>query len=277
MIGIFDSGLGGLTVLNKLIKIMPDYDYIYFADSARAPYGGKSRKEIYSHTEEAVKFLFKKNCRLIILACNTASAVALRKLQRGYLKKNYPQRRILGVIIPNLETIIDTLNCSRKKKIGIIGTKMTIKSRVYEKELKKIIKNLKIYNKYCPELVPLIESDFSHTNITETILKKYLKPLQKKNIDMLVLACTHYPILNKQIKKITNNKIKILDTSNKLALKTKYYLKRHPEIEKKLSKKGQRVFYSTGNIILLKKFTAKYLKIKNGLFSHISLKTRSES
>jgi glutamate racemase len=266
MIGIFDSGLGGLTILKELRKVLPKYNFIYFADSARVPYGEKTRKEIFEYTKDAVEFLFKKNCIIIIIACNTSSAIALRKLQKNYLIKNYPDRRILGVVVPNIEVINDYLfNISKKneKSIGLIGTVATVKSRSYEKECYKKSKDIKIYSQAIPELVSIIENCKLNKKYTKTILHKYLDPLLKKRIKGLLLACTHFPLLKKEIENEFGKQFKIIDTTKTIAIKTKKYLKKHPELERRLLKENKIQFYSTGNIRKFKNFSEKYLKLNN--------------
>ena len=266
MIGIFDSGLGGLTVLKELKKLLPKYNYLYLADSARLPYGEKTRQEIYEYTKEAVGYLFKKGCVIIIIACNTSSAIALRKLQRDYLKKNYPDRRILGVVVPNIEVINEYLfNISQKNKktIGLIGTVATVNSRSYEKECYKKSKNIKIYSQASPELVSIIENNKINSKYTKTILHKYLDPLVKKKISGLILACTHYPLLKRKIEKEFGSKIKVIDTSKVIAIKTKQYLKKHPELERRLKHKNKIEFYTTGDRKKFKDFVGKFLKQKN--------------
>jgi glutamate racemase len=261
MIGIFDSGLGGLTILKELKKVLPKYNYVYLADSARVPYGEKSKKEIFEYTKQAVEFLFKKGCVIIIIACNTSSAIALRKLQRTYLKKNYPNRRILGVVVPNIEVIIDHLSKKQKKIIGLIGTTATIKSKSYEKECYKKSNTIKIYSQASPELVSIIEDNKIKTLYTKQILHKYLDPLIKKKINSVVLACTHYPLLKTEIFREFGKKIKIIDTSKTISIKTKEYLKKHPELEGRLLKENRFTFFTTGDTKKFKHFAERILKL----------------
>ena len=171
MIGVFDSGFGGLTVLKEFLKVLPDYDYIYLGDNVRAPYGNKSDEVIYNYTRQAVDFLFKQGCEIVILACNTASAKALRKIQHDYLPKFYPNKRVLGIVVPAVETAV---RLSRGHKLGVIGTTVTINSGVYKKELEKLRNDLKIFQQACPLLVPLIEEGWAHKPEGKMILKKYL-------------------------------------------------------------------------------------------------------
>ncbi len=263
MIGVFDSGLGGLTVLKEFLKQLPDYNYIYLGDNARAPYGSKSTRLVYNFTVQAVDFLFKEGCELVIVACNTASAKALRKVQQEWLPKNYPNKRILGVVIPTAEVVADKINSKPKQnKIGVIGTKATINSNAYEIEIKKLCSSANIINKACPLLVPLVEEGWIVRRETKMILRYYLRPLKNKKINTLVLGCTHYPFLLKQIKEIMGKTCEVLDSPKLIVKKLKNYLKRHPEIEKKLLKKKKLVFYTTDDVEQFKELGEKFLKIK---------------
>lgn len=242
MIGIFDSGFGGLTVLRAIINKLPDYNYIYLGDNARAPYGNKSQELIYEYTAQAVAFLFKEGAELAIIACNTASTEALRKIQQEWLPKNYPKKRVLGVVIPVAEKIIKS---ERGDKIGIIGTRATISSGAYNKEIKKINSEAEIFEQACPLLVPLIEEGWHNRREAKMILRNYLRPLKKEKIDKLILGCTHYPILIKNIKGIMGKGCEVLDSPEIIAEKLKDYLIRHSEIEKKLLRNKEMIFYTT--------------------------------
>jgi glutamate racemase len=236
-IGVFDSGLGGLFITKSLIKKLPEYDYIYLGDTKRVPYGNRSQETIFEYTKEAVDFLFKKNCQLIIIACNTASARALRKLQKTYLPGHYPNRRILGVIIPTAE------EASEYERIGNLATLATVNSGAYLKEIKKLNPKAKIFQVPAPLLVPLIEND--GVKWSQPILNEYLKSFAKDKIQTLILGCTHYPILKKQIRKILSDDIKIISQEEIIPKKLKSYLDRHPEIDERLGKRKQRKFYLT--------------------------------
>jgi len=267
-IGVFDSGFGGLDILKTITKKLPEYNYIYLGDTARAPYGTRSKEVIYEFTIQAVDFLFKNNCEIIILACNTASSDALKKIQQEYLPKHYPGKKVLGVLIPTAEEAIKkTLN----KKIGVIATERTVKSNSFKKELLKLNSKVKVYQNACPLLVPIVETGEQNSNFTETILDKYLKPLIKKDIDTLILGCTHYGILESKIKKVIGNKILVLSGTKIIPKKLETYLKNHPEIKKLLSKKRKITFYTTDltdKFILLgskffgKKIIAKKISLK---------------
>lgn len=241
-IGIFDSGFGGLEVLKHIVKKLPQYDFVYLGDTARTPYGSRSQEVIFNFTLQAVDFLFKKNCPLVILACNTASSEALRKIQQSYLKKNYPKRRVLGVIIPAVERAIEL---TKNNRVGVIATEGTVNSLAFAKELKKRNAKIKVFQKSCPLLVPIVEAGEHNSEIAKLALQKYLKPLLAKKIDSLILGCTHYGILEKQIKKITGQNIAVISEGKVVAQKLADYLNRHPEIETRLTKNGQQKFLTT--------------------------------
>jgi glutamate racemase len=256
MIGVFDSGFGGLTVLKAFAEKLSLYDFIYLGDNARTPYGNKSLGVIYDYTRQAVEFLFRRGAWLIILACNTASAKALRKIQQEWLPKHYPDRRVLGVVIPLSEVAADI---SRYRRIGVIGTRATIESKVYEQELYKLDKRLSIYGQSCPLLVPLVEENWLKKPETKMILKKYLRPLKCKHIDTLLLGCTHYPFLKKDIQRIMGKNCHVIDAPSVVADKLEDYLQRHPEIEERLSKNSQLTFYTTDDTKRFRDFGEKFL------------------
>ncbi len=226
MIGVFDSGFGGLTILSAFIKKLPAYDYLYLGDSARTPYGSKSQEVIYTYTRQAVRFLFERGCRMIILACNTASTKALRKIQQEWLPANFPDRRVLGVVIPLAESAVES---TRYGRIGVIGTQATIESKVYEEELRKLKTDLKIYGQACPLLVPLVEEGWVRRPEANMILKKYLFRLKRKNIDTLILGCTHYGFLEKDIIRIMGKNCRVLNGPEIIWLSGKGYHTDHGE------------------------------------------------
>jgi len=244
MIGIFDSGFGGLTVFKEIKKALPDYSYVYLGDSLRTPYGGRSQEAIYQFTQEAVDYLFKQGCQLVIIACNTSSAEALRKLQQEWLPKHFPDRRILGVIRPVVETAAKT---SRFGRIGVVGTKATIASEAYIKELKKQKPDLQVFQNACPLLVPLIEEGILKKPETILAVKRCLRPLKEKQIDTLILGCTHYPLLMKEFIRIAGKRVNILDAPKIIAEKLVDYLNRRPEIESKLKKDHQARYLTTNS------------------------------
>lgn len=254
-IGIFDSGLGGLVIAKSIFKKLPEYDYIYLGDTKNLPYGEKSPPQIYRYTQKAVDFLFKQNCQLIIVACNTSSALALRKIQQQYLPKKYPGRRVLGVVVPTLE-VAD--GGHRRKKIGVIGTTATIRSHIYKKELVKIDSKAKIVELATPDLVTLIEKNSLQK--AQKSVELYLKTLKKQgNIEALILGCTHYPILKKGIKGLMGKKGMVISQDEIIPPKLASYLKRHKEIEKQLSKTGKKIFEVT-------KLNSGYKKVAKNLF-----------
>jgi glutamate racemase len=260
MIGVFDSGFGGLTILRGFLDKLPEYDYVYLGDNARAPYGNKSEEVIYNYTREAVDFLFRRGCELVIVACNTASAKALRRIQQEYLVQSYSTKRVLGVIIPVAQAAADIKGASR---IGIIGTRATIESGAYEVELKKLNPQTEIFKQACPLLVPLVEEGWIKRPETKKILKKYLRPLKDKKIDALILGCTHYPVLIKDIESIMGKRVKVLNSPVIVAEKLADYLKRHPEIESGLGKNplsgGKRLFFTTDDEKRFKEIGKRFL------------------
>ncbi len=256
MIGVFDSGYGGLTILKAFLSRLPRYDYLYLGDSARTPYGNKSLKTVYEYTRQAVEVLFGRGARLIILACNTASAKALRKIQQEWLPEHYHSRRVLGVVIPLSETASEV---SRRGRVGVIGTRATIESRVFDQELHKLNSEIKVFSQPCPLLVPLVEEGWVGKPETNMIIKKYLRPLKSKSIETLILGCTHYPFLKKDIERIMGKNCRVLDAPGIVSEKLVEYLNRHPEIEEKLSRNGERTFYTTDDPERFKRFGEKFL------------------
>ncbi|PKM87208.1 glutamate racemase [Candidatus Falkowbacteria bacterium HGW-Falkowbacteria-2] len=261
-IGVFDSGLGGLTVLKHLLKELPAYDYLYLGDTARVPYGSRSAEVIYRYTEEAVDFLFSKGCQLIILACNTASSQALRRLQQEYLPKKYPDRRILGVIIPLAQA------AAHHDNIGVIGTKGTISSGVYKEEILKINKGAAVHSNSAPLLVPLIEEGLAGKPATNMILKKYLQPLKVKKIKTLILGCTHYPFVINDVRRIMGKNCGVPNPGQIIASSLTDYLERHPEYKTESIKDGKREFYLTDEPKSFKSIAENYLGSK---IAHIEL------
>ena len=249
--------------MRGIVKNLPGYNFIYLGDTARVPYGTRSKDVVYRYTREAVDFLAGHNCGLIIFACNTASSDALRKIQHEYTPQKHAETKALGVLIPAAEIAAKK---SKNRKIGVMATQGTVKSGSFVRELSKIDPKIKIFQKACPLLVPVVENGEQNSAFTEIILRKYLKPLTDKKIDTLILGCTHYGILESKIKKIVGKNVEIISQPRIVAEKLKDYLKRHPEIEKKLSRKGQRVFYSTDLTdnfqILGSKFFGKKIEVK---------------
>lgn len=241
-IGVFDSGFGGLSILKEIVRQLPQYDYIYLGDTARAPYGTRSQAVIYQFTEQAVDFLFKRGCWLIILACNTASAEALRKIQQNYLAKHYANRKVLGVLIPAAEQVVAK---TKNKRVGVMATGGAVASGAFVREIKKIKPTIQVFQNPAPLLVPIVEEGEHNSAIADLALAKYLQPLLRKNIDTLLLGCTHYGILEKKIKQIVGPNIAIISEGKVVAKKLADYLQRHSEIEQKLSRNSQRQFLTT--------------------------------
>ena len=223
-IGVFDSGLGGLFILKAITKALPRYDFVYLGDTKRVPYGNRSRATVYKFLRQGVEFLFDQNCELIIVACNTASAEALRKIQREYLPEHFPSRRVLGVIIPTVE---EALKAKNLRKLGVLATLGTVKSRAYIREIKKINPKIEVIQEAAPLLVEYVENN--GTDKIDLALKKYLRPLLAKKVEGIILGCTHYPILKKQIRHLT--KVPIICQDEFIGKKLAHYLKKHSEID----------------------------------------------
>ena len=243
-IGVFDSGYGGLTILKEIKNLLPQYDFIYLGDNARTPYGTRSFETVYEYTLESVKWLFKQNCPLIILACNTASAKALRTIQQKYLPEYDAEKRVLGVIRPTAEIIG---NYSATKNIGVLGTKGTVQSESYLIEIEKFFPEIKVFQHACPMWVPLVENNEYDSEGADFFIKKDIDLLLKKSseIDTVLLACTHYPLFLEKIKQNLSKNINVISQGNIVAKSLKDYLQRHPEIEVKCSKNGSLEFFTT--------------------------------
>jgi glutamate racemase len=243
-IGVFDSGYGGLTVLKEIVKHLPQYDYLYLGDNARAPYGPRSFETVYQYTLECVKHLFDKGCNLVVLACNTASAKALRTIQQKDLPLIDPSRRVLGVIRPTSEIIG---NYTKTNHVGILATAGTVNSQSYLLEIEKFFPEVKVFQEACPMWVPLVEYNEFDNAGADYFIKKHLDNLLAKssNIDTILLACTHYPLLLNKIKQFLPKHIEVLSQGEIVASSLKDYLQRHAEIESVCSKNGSRTFYTT--------------------------------
>lgn len=243
-IGVFDSGYGGLTVLKEIVNKLPQYDYVYLGDNARAPYGNRSFDTVYHYTLQCVEWFFKQGCSLVILACNTASAKALRTIQQNDLPRIAPAKRVLGVIRPTSE-IIGTF--SETKSVGILATNGTVSSNSYPIEIEKFFPGIKVYQEACPMWVPLVENNEHESNGADFFVKKNLHNIFEKGerIDVLLLACTHYPLLKNKIEQHIPLGVKLLSQGEIVATSLEHYLQRHPEIENQCSRTGQRQFYTT--------------------------------
>lgn len=243
-IGVFDSGYGGLTVLKEIVRKLPQYDYIYLGDNARSPYGNRSFDTVYHYTLECVEWFFKQGCSLVILACNTASAKALRTIQQNDLPRIAPDKRVLGVIRPTTEIIG---RFSETGSAGILATNGTVASMSYPVEIAKFFPELRVYQEACPMWVPLVENNEYESHGADYFIKKNLHSLFEKGvkIDVVLLACTHYPLLKEKIEEYIPVGVKLLSQGDIVANSLVEYLLRHPEIESLCSKKGGRVFYTT--------------------------------
>jgi len=244
-IGIFDSGYGGLTVFKEIAARLPQYDYVYFGDNARAPYGTRSFETVYQYTWQCVKWFFSQGCPLVILACNTASAKALRTIQQNDLPKTEdPTKRVLGVIRPTAEVIGQY---SRTKQIGILATNGTVLSGSYPIEISKIFPEIAVHQQACPMWVPLIENNEHHSAGADYFIEKNMGELlgQSAGIDAILLACTHYPLLKNKIETYLPAGITLLSQGEIVADSLAGYLNRHPEMETRLSRNGSVDFYTT--------------------------------
>ena len=243
-IGVFDSGYGGLTILEKIREVLPEYDYIYLGDNARAPYGTRSFEIVYEFTLQAVNKLFEMGCHLVILACNTASAKALRSIQMNDLPELDPDRRVLGVIRPTVECIGDI---TQNRHVGILATSGTIKSESYPLEIHKLFPEIQVSGIACPMWVALVENNESQNEGADYFIKKYIDQLLSEDplIDTMILGCTHYPILFPKIREYTPDGIRVIAQGEYVAESLKDYLHRHPEMDAKCTRNWNCLFYTT--------------------------------
>ena len=243
-IGVFDSGYGGLTILRDIVGAMPQYDYLYLGDNARSPYGPRSFETVCAYTLQAVEWFFSQGCRLVILACNTASAKALRTIQQEHLPTMDPSRRVLGVIRPTAEVMG---KYTRSGHVGVLGTKGTVQSGSYLIEINKFFPQLKVSQEACPMWVPLVENAEYDKPGADYFIAQHIKNIFTKDeaIDALLLACTHYPLLMKKIKTAVPDHVKIVSQGPLVAHSLSDYLNRHPEMEQQCSQGGKCRFYTT--------------------------------
>lgn len=233
-IGVFDSGIGGLTVVRELMRYLPHESIVYFGDTARVPYGGKSAEIIQKFADQIVRFLISKDVELIVIACNTASAIAL-----DWLKNQYPIP-IVGVIKAGAKMAVKSTSNNR---VGIIGTRATIRSRAYITAINKLHPGIKVYSKSCPLLVPLVEES-SESTVVQLILTQYLTDFKKKNIDTLILGCTHYPLIKNNIQTVIGEDVKLIDSASAVAYEVRSILKRSLTKSAQTAKeKPQYLFY----------------------------------
>jgi glutamate racemase len=245
-IGVFDSGFGGLTILHEIQKVLPEYSYIYLGDNARSPYGTRSFETVYKYTLEAVKKLFELDCSLIIIACNTASAKALRTIQQNDLPKLAPNKRILGIIRPCTE---QAGSFTANNNLGIFATNGTVSSHSYEIEIQKFFPHITVTSHACPMWVPLVENGESQSEGANYFIQKEINAILTKNpsIDSILLACTHYPILLPKIREFLPKHISIINQGNIVAHSLQKYLQNHPEIEHKILKNSNTQYFTTEN------------------------------
>ena len=245
-IGIFDSGYGGLTILHGIRQLLPEYDYLYLGDNARAPYGPRSFDVVYEFTRQAVLKLFEMGCHLVILGCNTASAKALRTIQQNDLTKIDPDRRVLGIIRPTAEVIGDL---TTSKHVGVLATEGTIKSESYDLEIHKLHPDLKVSGVACPFWVPLVEYNEADSPGADYFVKKRIDEIMRKDpeIDTIILGCTHYPLLMPKILKYLPTGVRVVHQGEYVAESLKNYLERHPNIEQRCSKNAAVHYLTTEN------------------------------
>ena len=243
-IGVFDSGYGGLTILSKIREALPDYDYIYLGDNARTPYGTRSFEIVYEFTLQAVNKLFEMGCHLVILACNTASAKALRTIQMNNLPDIDPSRRVLGVIRPTVECIG---SITQTRHVGVLATAGTIKSEPYPLDIHKLFPDIKVSGEACPMWVPLVENNEANGEGTDVFIRKYIHNLLAKDgqIDTIILGCTHYPLLLPKIQQFVPQSMKVVAQGEYVAASLKDYLYRHPEMDRKCTRGGSCSFCTT--------------------------------
>lgn len=269
-IGIFDSGYGGLTIYEKIKQLMPEYDYIYLGDNARTPYGTRSFEVVYEFTLQAVEKLFDLGCPLVILACNTASAKALRSIQQNNLPQIDPTRRVLGVIRPTAESV-GTL--TKSQHVGILATSGTIKSHSYLLEIQKLFPEITVTGEACPMWVPIVENDEYHSEGADYFVKKHIHNLLEKDpqIDTLILGCTHYPLLMEKIKQFTPSHVQIIAQGEYVAHSLRNYLDRHPEMDERCYKHGISRFLTTESKQKFEESASIFLKEENINVESISL------
>jgi glutamate racemase len=257
-IGVFDSGYGGLTVLSEIKKRLPQYDYVYLGDNARAPYGNRSFDVVYNFTLEAVKFLFQQGCPLVIIACNTASAKALRSIQQQVLPSLYPNNRVLGVIRPSTEEIGQL---TKSKHVGVLGTMGTIQSNSYVIELNKFAPEINVIQHACPMWVPLIENNRHECEAGKMFIEEDVRELMNKDpkIDTIILACTHYPVIKKQIEQLLGPDINVIAQGPIVAEKLADYLLRHHELANRLTSGSNTKFFTTENSIVFDEKATQFL------------------
>lgn len=258
-IGIFDSGYGGLTIYSEIRRLMPQYDYMYIGDNARAPYGTRSFDVVYEFTRQAVNFLFRSGCHLVILACNTASAKALRNIQQLDLPSMDPARRVLGIIRPTVESVGDI---TKTRHVGVLATEGTIRSMSYPLEIKKLFPDIVVTGKACPMWASLVEADEHLTLGADYFVQRDVEALLAKDpqIDTIILGCTHYPMLLDRVRLFVPENIKLLTQGEAVALSLQNYLSRHTDLEQRCTKGGETIFYTTESDERFREQASRFLK-----------------
>lgn len=259
-IGVFDSGYGGLTILSEIRKKIPEYDFLYLGDNARAPYGNRSFDIVYEYTLEAVKLLFSRGCHLVILACNTASAKALRTIQQQDLAGIDPNKRVLGVIRPSTEEIGQL---TKSKHVGVLATEGTVQSKSYILELQKFAPEIVVNQHACPLWVPLIENNKHFSEAGKNIISEDVFTLLSKDskIDSIILGCTHYPLVQEYLESIVSKEIRIVSQGEIVARKLEQYLENHPEIAKNCSRNSKVQYLTTEDSIVFNENAARFLGV----------------
>ncbi|MBE6292314.1 MAG: glutamate racemase [Bacteroidales bacterium] len=254
-IGVFDSGYGGLTILSQIRRHLPEYDFLYLGDNARTPYGTRSFEVVYEFTSQAVRALFDMGCQLVILACNTASAKALRTIQQIDLPKIDPRKRVLGIIRPTVE-YLDELTVTRH--VGILATSGTIKSQSYPLEIKKLFPDITVSGEACPIWVPLVENGEAHSEGADYFIRRHIDNLLAKDdkIDTIILGCTHYPILYDKIRQYTPSHVNVITQGEYVGKSLINYLERHPEMDTLCTKNATCRFLTTESVDIFRQYAS---------------------
>lgn len=258
-IGVFDSGYGGLTILGKFRELLPQYDYLYLGDNARTPYGTRSFEVVYEFTLQAVRRLFELGCPLVIIACNTASAKALRSIQQNDLPYLDPSRRVLGVIRPTAECIG---SITKTRHVGLLATAGTVKSGSYPLEIRKLFPDIQVTGMACPLWVPLVENNEADSEGADYFVHKYISRLLAEDsaIDTLILGCTHYPLLINKIRQFTPPHIRLVSQGEYVSRSLRDYLSRHPEMDGRCLKNGRCEFLTTESVEKFRECASVFLK-----------------
>ncbi|MDD5039663.1 MAG: glutamate racemase [Patescibacteria group bacterium] len=254
MIGIFDSGIGGLTIVREVFKQLPDRQLVYFGDTARTPYGNKSADTIIQYALEDTEFLLSQGAKIIVVACNTASAVAT-----DAIKKRYPDVPLFEVITPAVSAAVKR---TKNRRIGVIGTRATVQSMIYQKKIEMMHNDCTIISKPCPLFVPLVEENFINDPITKMIARRYLRPLRLQQIDTLILGCTHYPLIKSIIQIKIGKRVSLIDPAEQTVAELKKYIEEHPDIERQPPKNSEHHFFFSDVAPHLKQLAAQWLDTK---------------